>query len=129
MKILSACFANADKTAVVAQTAEAGAVVISKDKPEQWAELIASKVKIAPYAPPELPQPTRLAKAELWRRCSDREVEALAFALSQAPLRLQMIFRDCDYLDTTDADYPALRGGIAAALGDDRAAEVLQPTY
>lgn len=57
MKIASAYFANADETAVIAQTTEAGAVVISKDKPEQWAELIASRVKIAPYAAPPEPVP------------------------------------------------------------------------
>lgn len=57
MKIISAHFANADNSAVIAQTEEAGAVVIAKDKSEQWAELIASKVKIGPYTAPPEPVP------------------------------------------------------------------------
>lgn len=71
---------------------------------------------------------TRLLKAELWRRLSDDEAEALDAALVAAPARLRRIYEAATYLDTTDADYPALRAGIVAALGEARADEVLSPT-
>lgn len=89
------------------------------------------KLKLEPAPGPsdaEIPALTKLPKAELWRRCTDEEAEALADALSQAPLRLQMIFQAAQYLDTTDADYPALRAGVVAALGEERAGVVLAPT-
>jgi hypothetical protein len=70
---------------------------------------------------------TKLSKAELWRRCTDEEAESLAFALSQAPFRLRLIFEAAQYLDTTDADYPALRAGVVAAVGEARADELLKP--
>lgn len=68
---------------------------------------------------------TRIAKADVWRRLNDEEAEAVDAALQAAPLRLRRIFEAAQYLDTTDADYPALRAGIVAALGESRADEVL----
>ena len=84
--------------------------------------------------PPVLPglpvaAPSRLAKADLWRRLSDEEAETLDVALQQAPIRLRRIFEAAQYLDTADDDYQALRAGIVAALGADSADEVLAPTY
>lgn len=72
---------------------------------------------------------TRTAKADVWRRLTDEEAEVLDAALLAAPLRLRRIFEAAQYLDTADADYPALRAGIVAALGETRANEVLTPTY
>lgn len=82
-----------------------------------------------PPVPIDLPPLTRTAKADVWRRLTDQEAEALDAALLAAPLRLRRIFESAQYLDTTDADYPALRAGIVAALGEPRADEVLEPTY
>lgn len=79
---------------------------------------------------PELPDPpplSRLSKAELWRRLTEEEAELLGAALSAAPTRLRRIFEAAAYLDANDPDYPALKQGIVAALGDARANEVLLP--
>ena len=47
--ILSAAFANAEHTAAVIQTQEAGAVLVSEqDTPALWAQL----AQVQPYAPP-----------------------------------------------------------------------------
>lgn len=51
---LSASYANAEKTAIVAMTEEAGAVALSKvDTPAEWAALKAAKIKIGAYVEPE----------------------------------------------------------------------------
>lgn len=56
---LSARYANAEKTAIVATTEECGAVALSQaDTPEAWAGLKASKVKVAAYVAPEQPAQT-----------------------------------------------------------------------
>jgi hypothetical protein len=65
---LSASFANAEKTAVVAMTAESGAVALSRcDTPADWRDLKASGVKIAPYVEQsEPPQPSPTEKLALF---------------------------------------------------------------
>ena len=53
---LSAVYANAEKTAIVATTKECGAVALSAgDTPEAWEALAASKIPVAAYVEPELP--------------------------------------------------------------------------
>lgn len=83
----------------------------------------------APPAPDASPSPTRLYKASLWRRLTDDEAVTLDAALSASPTRLRRIFDAAQFLDTADADFPALRFGIVAALGEQRAAEVLTPEF
>lgn len=78
---------------------------------------------------PEPPIKTRLPKAELWRRLDEAEAELLDAALNAAPVQLRRIYEAATHLDTADPDYPKLRAGIVAALGEARADEVLEPTY
>lgn len=78
---------------------------------------------------PEQSPLTRIPKAEIWRRLTEEEAEVVDAALQAAPLRLRRIFEAAQYLDTGDPDYPALRAGIVAALSEERANEVLTPTY
>ncbi|MBC3540671.1 hypothetical protein ACFSC6_12335 [Rufibacter sediminis] len=64
LTFISARYANPDHTAVEAVTEEVGAVLLSKaDKPEEWASLKKSKVKISEY--PEIPAATPLSKEEI----------------------------------------------------------------
>ncbi|MCO5092679.1 hypothetical protein [Bosea sp. (in: a-proteobacteria)] len=127
---LSARYGNEESTAVVALTEEAGAVALSEaDTPEAWAALHGSGLAIEPYSAPPVPALTRIAKADLWRRLTDEEAELLDTALAAAPLRLRRIFEAAQYLDTGDPDHPALRAGIVGALGEQRADEVMAPTY
>ncbi|SEM68554.1 hypothetical protein SAMN04515666_11910 [Bosea lupini] len=90
---------------------------------------LATGLTIALYVPPSAPTFTRIPKAEVWRRLTDEEAEAVDAALQAAPLRLRRVFEAAQFLDTADADYPALRAGVEAALGATRANEVLAPTY
>ena len=49
---LSARYANADNSAVIAKTVEAGDVVLSlEDRPKEWAALFRSGIVPTPYAP------------------------------------------------------------------------------
>ena len=82
-----------------------------------------------PVSEPEEQPATRLAKADLWRRVTDAEAVALDTALAEAPARLRRLFEAATYLDAADADYPALSAGITAALGEERATQVLAPNY
>jgi hypothetical protein len=99
--------------AAVAQAAELGDALLFEPEPE----------------PLPLPPTTRLAKADLWRRLTDAEAVTLDAALLAAPVRLRRIYEAASYLDATDPDFPELRAGIIAALGETRADEVLAPTY
>lgn len=55
--ILSAAWSS-DPKAVIIQTAESGAVIVSEqDRPELWKQLMESGIDIAPYVPKE---PSRL---------------------------------------------------------------------
>ena len=92
------------------------------------ARILGRKLKLEPApAAVEAPPRTTLSKADLWRRLTDDEADMLDAALSMAPTRLRRIFEAAQYLDTTDADYPALREGVIAALGEERADVVLTP--
>lgn len=81
----------------------------------------------------EVPQPDppttyNISKADIYRRCTDEEAEALHAALLAAPIRLQGIFSGATMINTGDDYFPALRVGIVAALGETRADEVLAPS-
>ncbi len=66
---ISATYANDENTAVIAITEGCGAIAISAaDRPDGWAQLLASGVEIAPYEAPVLPpaaDPIEAAKAFL----------------------------------------------------------------
>lgn len=101
----------------------------AEDGNRMYEAALATGLTIAPYVPPSAPTFTRIPKAEVWRRLTDEEAEAVDAALQAAPLRLRRVFEAAQFLDTADADYPALRAGVEAALGSTRANEVLAPTY
>lgn len=75
---LSAHYANEENKAVVAQTVEAAAVLLSeKDTPDHWDDLQGSGITITAYiAPPPPPAPT---KAELLQKLQEltEQIEAL----------------------------------------------------
>lgn len=84
------------------------------------------KLEPAPAAAPA-PEKFILSKLAMWRRLSEEEADTLEAALAGAPTRMRRMFEAAQYLDTRDEDYPSLRAGVVAALGEERADEVLQP--
>ena len=107
--------------------------VIPGDEP-LWSLAVAKaaemgrKLKLEPQPEPE-PEREKfiLSKLTLWRRLTDEEADTLEAALAAAPTRDRRMFEAAQYLDTRDEDYPTLRAGVVAALGEERADEVLQP--
>lgn len=74
--------------------------------------------------------PAAMAKGELWRRLTDAEAEAVnAILVNPAivPIRLLRIFEASLFLDPADPDFPTIQQVLAAALGPERAVEVLAP--
>jgi hypothetical protein len=58
--ILSASFANTDNTAAIAQTVEAGAVLLSAaDTPDNWAAMFVATTPVAFVAPLPPSQPSK----------------------------------------------------------------------
>lgn len=79
LTIISAVFANPDHTAAVAQTAEAGAVLLSAvDTPAEWAAMLAACTPSA-FVSPAVSSPSMPTKAELMAQLAaiQAQIEAL----------------------------------------------------
>lgn len=70
----------------------------------------------------------RIAKADIWRRATEAEADAMDAALNAAPARLRRAYDAAQYIDSGDEWFDELQAGIAAAVGGKRAAELLAPT-
>jgi hypothetical protein len=120
---LSAAFANPDGSAVVAQTAERGAVLLSAaDTPEAWVAMLAA-VTPAPYVAPP-PPPRTIAKTAIYRRMTDAELVRFDAALAALPLRDRLLWQDAE---GGTVYVHEVKPAFAAALGAERAAELLAP--
>lgn len=123
LTILSAAYANEDATAAVAQTVQAGAVLLSAaDTPDQWAAMLAA-VTPAPFVP-QPPPPRAIAKTTIYRRATDAELALLEATLAALPLRERLLWQDAEggtvYLHEVEPVF-------LAAVGAPRAAELLAP--
>lgn len=83
-----------------------------------------------PPAPPQgiVNAPVVLSKADLWRKLTNEEADAVdEIMLNKAvvPTRLRRIFEAAQYIDPADPDYPSIVQVLQAAIGPERAAEVL----
>lgn len=78
-------------------------------------------------APDPVPAPTNgfTYKADIWRRCTDDEFVMLKAALDAAPPRQRQIFADATRLVHDDPDFVTLRAGVVAAVGEERADQLL----
>lgn len=82
----------------------------------------------APSLPDPPAAPAVIYKADIFRRATEDEAEAMTAALSQASARLQGIFAGAQMLSTDDPDFPMIRAGIIAAVGETRADQLLAPS-
>lgn len=78
-----------------------------------------------PEPAPSEPMPYQIAKADLWRRATEKEAEAMDAALSDAPARLRRAYDAAQYIASDDPWFPELQAGITAAIGAKRAAVIL----
>lgn len=79
----------------------------------------------APPAPEPDPRPVITSKADLFRRCTDDEAEAIEAALQALPVRKRRIFEGAQYVSSADPDFDELRVGLVTLFGAERAAELL----
>lgn len=70
----------------------------------------------------------RTYKSDVWRRCTDAEAQALDAALAAATAKLRRLWDDCTILEHEAPEWSLLVAGVAAAVGEERAAEILAPS-
>jgi hypothetical protein len=81
--------------------------------------------EIAALPPPQPPPPRRIAKADIWRRCTEAEAETLDTLLNAQPVRLRRMWADAQFLSTDDEMFPAVEAALVNAFGAPRTAELL----
>jgi hypothetical protein len=69
--------------------------------------------------------PTITNKADLFRRCTDEEAEAIEMALAAQSVRKRRIFEMAAYISSDDPDFADLRTAAVEMFGAKRAAELL----
>jgi hypothetical protein len=78
-----------------------------------------------PPPPPAVAGPTITSKADLFRRCTDQEAEAIEAALAAQPVRKRRLFETAQYISSDDPDFADLRAAAVKMFGADRAGELL----
>lgn len=109
----------------------AGAVEITEG---QWLELINNQGlrryvggEIVAYEPPTPPPPPRIVyKADIWRRATDAEAEAMDAMLDSQPVRLRRMWTDATQLQSDDELFAVIEGALVSAFGAERAGELLE---
>lgn len=97
--------------------------VLRDATPELLAELAAS---IA--AAPPLVFPRITYKGDIFRRLTDAEFPIYEAIRAQFPPRLAALFDSAAYISDQDDFYPDLVAACEQAFGQERAAEVLEPS-
>lgn len=105
---------------------------------EQWLELINHQGErrfvngqvVAYTAPPEKPAPvvTVIYPADLWRRMTDAEVDAVEEAIASQPARIKRIFNAASVYRSDDELWPLLLQIATYLFGRERADEILSPS-
>ncbi|GJD63740.1 hypothetical protein [Methylobacterium frigidaeris] len=80
---------------------------------------------VAPPPAPAITGPTITSKADLFRRCTDAEAEAIETALAAQSVRKRRIFETAQYISSEDPDFADLRAAAVEMFGAERAAELL----
>ncbi|GJE77297.1 hypothetical protein [Methylorubrum suomiense] len=79
--------------------------------------------------PDPLPEPDPLPvityKADIYRRCTDAEAEAIEMALAAAPVRQRRLFESALHLDHSDAAFAFAQEAMVGMFGKDRADALL----
>lgn len=101
-----------------------GAVSVPEaDWTAQRDEAVASAAKASVSSMPVLTY-----KADIWRRCSDDQAEALHDLLSKQPIKQQMIFNGASVIDHADPLFQSLHDAITQAFDKATADKILAPS-
>jgi hypothetical protein len=85
---------------------------------------------VVPFEPPPLPEaPVVLYPADLWRRTTDDEAEQIEGAMNAQSARLRNLFRTAQTYQSDDPLWPVLHEAAVQLFGEDRAAELLAPSF
>lgn len=112
----------ADRPRCVARQVEGGFEV---DAPEDLEAALKADHSTAPLPPG---QPVITFKADIYRRCSDAEAEAIEIALAGAPVRQRRLFESALHLDHSDEAFAFAREAMDEMFGQERAEELLAPS-
>ncbi|MDF1599736.1 hypothetical protein PZ895_08090 [Mesorhizobium sp. YIM 152430] len=77
-------------------------------------------------APSTIEQVTVVFPADLWRRATDEEAEAIDQAMGAQPLRIRRIFQNAQSYQSDDELWPLLMGAAIQLFGEARAAVLLE---
>lgn len=90
--------------------------------------LTAEEIAAAQEAAANLPPPVYgVYKTTIISRMSDDELAAFKAGMDAAPLRQQMMWNDCQSVQSDSPLFPVLQAAFAGAFGEARAAEILAP--
>ncbi|TNC14932.1 hypothetical protein FF100_04980 [Methylobacterium terricola] len=67
-------------------------------------------------------------KADIYRRASDEEAEAIETALMHVPVRQRRLFESALHLDHAAPEFAQMKIALEEMFGSDRAAELLSPS-
>jgi hypothetical protein len=85
---------------------------------------------VVPYEPPAPPEPpVVLYPADLWRRAGDEEAEQIEAAMNAQSARLRNLFRTAQTYQSDDPLWPVLHEAAVGLFGEERAAELLAPSF
>lgn len=82
-----------------------------------------------PPAPPVIEStpagPVITYKADIYRRCTDDEADAIEMALAAAPVRQRRLFESALHLDHSDDAFAFAQEALVGMFGEKRASELL----
>ena len=78
-----------------------------------------------PTAPLPTATPVITYKADIYRRCSDEEADAIEMALAAAPVRKRRLFESALHLDHSDEAFAFAQEALVEMFGERRASELL----
>lgn len=128
----SAVYANAEHTQVTG-TDEFGNTetvrydyVLFRQPDDGPMGFVAKGGVIGPYVPPTAPTSYQLYKSTLVRRLTEQEAVTLTAVLEGSPVKSRMLWDASEWLDSSDPLFSDLSDAISAALGTERASDILE---
>lgn len=88
-------------------------------EPAFYSDLSAATASSSPAAP------AITFKADIYRRCTNEEADAIETALNALPTRQRRLFEESQYLSHGDESYTALSTAAVELFGQERADELL----
>lgn len=83
---------------------------------------------LAFYGLGAIPSPTVTYKADIYRRCTDAEADAIEMALAAATTRRRRLFEESQYLDRSDEAFGLMHEAMVGMFGAERTSELLAPS-